>query len=644
MCGIAGIVSFTGKPVTAEELWAMCNTIAHRGPDDEGYYFAAGVGLGMRRLSIIDLQTGRQPVRNEDASVWVVLNGEIYNYRELRSRLERLGHHFYTATDTEVIVHLYEEYGENCVAHLRGMFAFALWDTRNKSLFLARDRLGIKPLYYVDVDGRLAFASELKSLLCLPELDRRMNWHALNHLLAFLTTPADQAIVEGVSKLEPGHTLTILPSGKRRLRRYWDVRFEPEYGRSEDYFVEQARHLLEESVRLHMVSDVPVGAFLSGGVDSSSVVATMAAVSEEPIKTFSIGFREREYDESAVARRVAEYCETEHQELILDREIDADLERIAWHLDEPFGDPSSLPTYMVSRLAAQHVSVVLSGDGGDELFAGYDKYVVEARERRLQHLATPVRGLLRFVAAALPEGARGRNFLRHYSLAGRARYLDAIGVLRAEQQARLFRPEVAEQLRRSDVWQAADASLATQSGHWLSALQYFDLQRYLPLDILTKVDRMTMAHSLEARVPLLDHKLVEFAATIPPPLQLRGKTTKYIFKRALRGILPDEVITRRKQGFGVPLGQWFRHGSLAEVLREYLTTSRCRQRGLFNCDYVEQLIRLHEKGRALDLQLWTLLSFELWCRVFLDAGRDDTQRPERATAPRAAYAGALAVS
>ncbi len=617
MCGIAGIVRAGGRPVSPDELRAMCAAIVHRGPDDEGFYVDADAGLGMRRLSIIDLETGRQPVRNEDGSVWVVLNGEIYNYRELRRDLENRGHAFYTGTDTETIVHLYEEYGTDCVDKLRGMFAFALWDARRKTLFLARDRLGIKPLYYVEVDGRFAFASELKALLRLPEVERRLNWRAVNHLMASLSTPGSESIVAGVRKLEPGHTLTLSPGGGPRRRRYWDVRFEPEHGRSEKYFTERLRELLDESVRLHLVSDVPLGAFLSGGIDSSSVVAAMARLNGRPVKTFSVGFHEQDHDETRYARCVARRFGTDHRELILEPDITGLVEDLAWHLDEPFGDPSAIPTYMVSKLAAEEVTVVLSGDGGDELFAGYDKYVVESKERRYQRVAAPLRILLRYVAAAMPEGATGRNFLRHFSLAGGERYLDALTFFRPDEQRKLFQPWIMEQIRHDDVWRTAVAVLAKAKGHWLSAIQYFDLQGYLPLDILTKVDRMSMAHSIETRVPLLDHKLVEFAAGIPPELKLRHGTTKYIFKQAMRGILPDEVIDRPKQGFAVPLGRWFR-GQLGDFLRDHLLSERCRRRGIFDTAYVERLIALHGAGRPLDLQLWTLLSFELWCRAFLD--------------------------
>ncbi|HEX2667728.1 MAG TPA: asparagine synthase (glutamine-hydrolyzing), partial [Gammaproteobacteria bacterium] len=389
MCGIAGIFSVGPKGVQQAEVQAMCDVIRHRGPDDAGYHVQGRVGLGMRRLSIIDLATGHQPVRNEDGSVWVVMNGEIYNYRELRKELEGRGHRFYTATDTETIVHLYEEYGAGCVDKLRGMFAFALWDARCQSLLLARDRLGIKPLYYGESGGRVFFGSELKSLLELPDIPRELNWGSVNHLFTSLCTPGRESIIAGVHKLPPGHTLTLHADGAQRLVRYWDVSFEPDYVHGEKYFAERLRELLEESVDLHLVSDVPVGAFLSGGLDSSSVVAFMARRSERPVKTFSIGFEETAYDESPAARRVAEQFGTEHTQLILNPDVERLIEDIVWHLDEPFGDSSAIPTYMVSKLAAQEVKVVLSGDGGDELFAGYDRYRVEERERLYEYAPAP---------------------------------------------------------------------------------------------------------------------------------------------------------------------------------------------------------------------------------------------------------------
>ena len=619
MCGIAGIVSLEGKPVFEREVRDMCMSIAHRGPDDEGYYFGTGVGLGMRRLSIIDVASGRQPVRNEDGTVWVVFNGEIYNFRELRRKLEGCGHVFYTHTDTETIVHLYEEYGKRLVEHLRGMFAFALWDERKRQLLIARDRVGIKPLYYAETGGRLVFASELKSILQLPDVDRKLSWSALSHLFTFLSTPPEEAIIDGVHKLEPGHLLTATPGREPIIERYWDLRFEPDYARKTGYFVDRVRELVDESVRLHMVSDVPVGAFLSGGIDSSAIVATAAGITAGPLKTFSIGFSEPDYNELEYARVIAAKFRTDHQELTLGPDALDELEDLAWQLDEPFGDSSAIPTYLVSRLASQSVKVVLSGDGGDELFAGYDKYLVEQRERSYTPLPALVRSLLGRISRTMPSGMRGRNFLRHMSLAGAERYLDACTLFRREDMKKLFRPDIFELLAPYEPWRPNAACMESGNRNWLSALQRLDVKNYLPLDILTKVDRMSMAHSIETRVPLLDHKLVEFAATIPPEMNLRDGTTKHVLKQAMRGILPDAIIDRPKRGFAIPLGYWFR-GKLGAYVRDLLLGETAGRRGFFNRSYIEDLIAQHESGRNLDLQLWTLISFELWARGFLDRG------------------------
>jgi asparagine synthase (glutamine-hydrolysing) len=632
MCGIAGIVNFDGRPVAPDELSAMCDALAHRGPDEDGFYFGAGVGLGMRRLSIIDLHTGRQPIPNEDGSVWVVFNGEIYNFRELRDELRQRGHVFSTNTDTEIIAHLYEEHGPRCVQKLRGMFAFALWDVERSQLLLARDRLGIKPLYFADLGGRLVFGSELKALLVLGEIQPALDSAALSHLFAFLATPRDSSLIKGVRKLEPAQVLVATADRGLRLERYWEVRFQPDYGRSEAYFIGRLRELLEESVRLHLVSDVPLGAFLSGGIDSSSVVALMSRLTPGPIKTFSIGFTDEEYSELEHARLVSRTFGTEHRELVLEPDALGILEDLAWYLDEPLGDPSAIPTYLVSRLASESVTVVLSGDGGDELFAGYDKYVVEARERRYRRVPRPLRKLAGRLPDLMPDSMRGRNFLRHLSFDGIERYLDATTLFRLDEQARLFSHDVAERLAGYDPWDAGRPWLAHQGGHWLSVLQYADLNGYLPLDILTKVDRMRMAHSIEARVPLLDHKVVEFAATIPPELLLRNGITKYVFKRAMRGLLPAAIIDRPKHGFAVPLGRWFR-GRLGGAVRDLLLSTESRQRGIFNPSYIERLIQRHEAGRPLDFQLWTLISFELWCRVFLDGGLRRTTRVAVAPVP-----------
>ena len=636
MCGIAGIVRWDGAPIPESDIRAMCSAIVHRGPDDEGVYLGDGVALGMRRLSIIDLEGGRQPISNEDGTVWVVFNGEIYNYRELRRDLEQRGHRFRTDSDTETIVHLYEDLGVRCVDRLRGMFAFALWDERTRQLLLARDRLGIKPLYYAERGGEIVFASELKPILQLARVPRAIHWGAAHHLFTFLSTPPAQSIVDGVRKLEPART--AVASADRtalQVEKYWDVQFQPNDTATEGELIEQLRALLTESIALHQISDVPVGAFLSGGIDSSAVVALMAQPAGPPLKTFSIGFTESPFDELDHARAVASAFQTDHYDLVLKPDVVRVVEDLTWYLDEPFGDTSAIPTYMVSKLASEHVKVVLSGDGGDELFAGYDKYVVEQQERRYDRIPAGVRRSVGAIGRLMPEGMAGRRFLRHLALDGAHRYLDASTMFRPDEMRRLFMPDVYARLRRYDPLAESLDALQRHGDDWLAGVQYRDLHTYLPLDILTKVDRATMAHSLEARPPLLDHRLAEFAATIPARYRLRGGTTKYLFKQALRGILPDGIIDRRKHGFAVPFASWLR-GELADFARSLLLSTASRQRGVFDTAQVERLLRLNARGRDLDLQIWTMMSFELWCRRFLDAiphQQPAPVRPARRVAP-----------
>jgi asparagine synthase (glutamine-hydrolysing) len=627
MCGIAGIVALDGRKPELHELDSMASALVHRGPDSGGTLLGAQVGLTMRRLSIIDVETGTQPLANEDRSIWTVFNGEIYNHAELRHELERRGHTFRTRSDTEVLVHLYEELGPRCVEPLRGMFAFAIWDERERTLLLARDRLGIKPLFYTRVDGRLAFASELKALLALPGIPREIDHAALDNYFAQMSTPSSQSILAGIRKLEPGHVLLSSPARALRTYRYWRFEPAPDRSRSESYFVERLRELLEESVRLHMVSDVPVGAFLSGGLDSSAVVATMARLAPRSLQTFSVGFRESAYDESRHARELARRVGAEHHELVLEPDVFGILDEVAWHLDEPFGDVSALPTFVLSRLAAEHVKVVLSGDGGDELFGGYERYLVERRERRYELVPRTIRRAIGAVATRLPQGTRGRGFLRHLALDYPHRYLDATTLFRREDRQRLLGqpagaapPERLEFLRRS-------------RQHWLTSLQALDLHFYLPLDILTKVDRMSMAHSLEARVPLLDHRLVEFAASVPPQLNVRGGTTKYLFRRAIEGLVPPDVLRRPKHGFAVPLERWLR-GGLTSCTDEILLGDSTRRRGILDPAFVTQVVARHRRGQELDLHLWSMISFELWCRVFLDRAASPPLRPRRESPDR----------
>jgi len=632
MCGIAGILDLEGLPVPPDDVAAMCSVLTHRGPDAAGARVTGGVGLGMRRLAIIDIATGDQPIGNEDGSVWVVFNGEIYNFRELRRRLVGLGHRFRTDGDTEVLVHLYEERGPRMVDDLRGMFAFALWDDRRQRLLLARDRIGIKPLYYAVSGGRLVFASELKALLRVPGIARTINWQAFSRLLASLGTPPSESILAGIHKLEPAHLLTAERGGGLRVERYWDVHFQPVEGRSEAALVEQLRGLLEESVRLHLVSDVPVGAFLSGGVDSAAVVAHMAGSGSRRVKTFTIGFRDADFSEAAAARLAAEAFGTEHHERVLDTDAIAVVSAVASHLDEPFGDSSAIPTYLVSQLAAEHVKVVLSGDGGDELFGGYERYVVEGRRRIARHLPPAARRKLAGLAGRLPRPLPGRGLIRQLCLPDDERYLSAVTLFGPQERDALLRPELRALLAAHDPWREERRLLAAGQGDWMGALQYLDLTRYLPLDVLTKVDRMSMAHSLEVRVPLLDHRLVEFAATLPLQARLRGGTTKYLFKRALRGLLPEAILDRPKRGFAIPLGRWFR-GPLRGFARDLLLSSRSASAEVFERRALESLLEGGDRRDDLGLKLWTVLSFELWCRAFLDGPAGAGARPDRPARP-----------
>lgn len=554
MCGIYGAFSTDGgRPVQAEVLERMAHVLAHRGPDGGGSRLAGPFGMGMCRLSIIDLAGGDQPMSNEDGSLWVVFNGEIYNYRELAAELRARGHRFATSSDTEVLVHLYEEYGERCVEPLRGMFAFALWDEPRRELVLGRDRLGIKPMYYASTPEGLLFGSELKALVQSPWLLPRLDRRGLGAYLQYGYIPDPLTILDGVLKLPPGHMLTVRAGRPAAPRRYWEPTPCFKVGRSpadEGQAAEDLWRRLEEAVHFHMVSDVPVGAFLSGGVDSSAVVSIMARAAGRPVKTFSVGFREDRYNELPHARQVAEACGTEHHELLVESNDLKLLEELLSGFDEPFADSSAIPTFLVSRLARQHVKVVLSGDGGDELFAGYDRYVVDFRRRRLGLLGDLGLGtVMRGVSALLPVGG-GKNTLYNLSLPRLERYIDSIS---------LFPRRALRDLLDADgTAPPVDiAGLTDRDLDPLSQLQALDLRTYLPGDILTKVDRMSMANSLEARVPLLDHPLVEFACSLPPELRLRNGITKYLFKRALEGRVPAEILTRAKQGFAVPLESWF---------------------------------------------------------------------------------------
>jgi asparagine synthase (glutamine-hydrolysing) len=557
----------------------------------------------MRRLSIIDLAGGDQPMANEDATIWTVFNGEIYNYQGLTDDLRSRGHRFSTASDTEVLLHLYEEYGERCVESLRGMFAFAIWDAPRRTLLLARDRLGIKPLYYASTPQALLFGSELKALLQSPWLTRRADRRAIASYLQYGYVPDPHSILEGVAKLPPGHTLLVRDGRPVSPRRYWaPTPFFRVSSRTLDEDEAAARlwSCLEDSVQSHLVSDVPVGAFLSGGLDSSTVVAIMARASGSPIKTFSVGFREDRYNELPYARRVAEWCGTEHHELLVEPGDLKVLDELLGGFDEPFADSSAIPTYLVSRLARQHVKVVLSGDGGDEIFAGYERYQVDHRRRRIGLLGDlHLGGPLRILSKALPVGG-GKNLLHNLSLPRSRRYLESMS---------LFPERALREVLGTPDWETYRLDpLVEMELDPLSRLQELDMKSYLPGDILTKVDRMSMANSIEARVPLLDHRLVEFACSLPVELRMRGGSGKYLLKRALRGRIPAELLDRPKQGFGVPLESWF-SGSIRGFFRDQLGDGQ-RLDGIgISLAAVQRLLRLFDETGRRDYcdRLWALV-------------------------------------
>lgn len=624
MCGIAGILDPCGAPVDEALLRRMCHRLRHRGPDEEGYFFDAGVGLGIRRLSVIDLHTGHQPIHNEDGSVWVVFNGEIYNYRELRRHLTDRGHRFYTASDTEVIVHAYEEYGEECPSLLRGMFAFALWDGKERQLLLARDRVGEKPLVYATLNGGLVFSSEIQALREHPEIGSDIDWEAIHHYLVFAYVPAPRTAFRGVRKLEPGHRL-IWRRGEIRISRYWTLDFAPKLRLSEDEAVERLRQLLNEAVRLRLISDVPLGAFLSGGIDSSTVVGFMSLHSSQPVKTFSIGFDHEDFTELEHARRIARHFGTDHHEFIVPAEAAEIAPILVRHYGEPYADPSAIPTYYLSRLTREHVTVALTGDGGDEMFAGYDRYwAMEVAERLPGIISVPAQRLAREAhRLPLPWTHRLLRRLERFALAAplppARRYRSWVSALDSELHRELYTDEFAHIAAATPPESVLAPWLAERPGLSLTdALLLTDTMTYLPNDLLVKVDIASMAHGLEARAPFVDHFLLEFAARLPAHYKRRGATSKYILKQAVKGLLPEATLRRRKQGFGVPLAHWFR-GSLRPLLQETLLSDRAIGRRLFKPTVVKSLIDQHLGGRRDHAQvLWTLLMLELWFQQCVD--------------------------
>jgi len=634
MCGINGIAlsSRSRRTVSAAVLERMRDMLTHRGPDDAGLFIDGRVGLGHRRLSIVDVRRGHQPMKNEDGTIHIVYNGEIYNHADFRASLEASGHVYETHCDTETILHLYEEHGQGCVEHLRGMFAFAIWDQQKHELFVARDRLGVKPLYYaLSSDGSLYFASEIKALLETNEVKAELNYQALPDYLANHATSGEETLFAGIRRLLPGHTL-LWRDGAVRINKYWDVSFaKPDDDkRSDDDYVAEWSELFREAVRLRLMADVPLGMFLSGGIDSSAIAAVMSGMVAEPIKTFSVAFQEREANELEYARLVARAFRTNHHEVVVSpREFFAALPNLVWHEDEPIAHPSSVALFFVSQLAARHVKVVLTGEGSDELLAGYARYRktllnLSLGERYQGLMPRDIRSAVKARIEALAPESRLSQKLRRTFLNLNADiesiYFDNFAVFSRAMQKDLFTARARERVGALDPYAVMrDAFANTDATSLLDRLLYTDTKTYLH-ELLMKQDQMSMASSIESRVPFLDHKLVEFSARLPERMKLRGATTKYILRASMKGVLPPEILVRPKMGFPVPVGSWFR-GEYAYLLDEYVLSERALDRGVFNPAFVRTLVQRHQAGENHAERLWSLVNFEMWQRQFFDNDR-----------------------
>lgn len=627
MCGIVGVVNNGGRAVDRLVLEKMNRAIIHRGPDDDGFFVNENVGLAMRRLSIIDLAGGRQPIHNADKTKWIVFNGEIYNYQELRKGLEERGHRFYTNSDTEAIVHLYDEYGAKCLDHLRGMFAIAIWDTVEKSLFLARDRVGKKPLLYAHLpNGDLIFGSEFSAVLEHPAISRAVDYRAIDAYLSYLCVPAPMTAFEQIRKLEPGHWLKW-KDGQIVTERYWLPDFSRKIKISEEDAIEETTRILGESTRLRMISEVPLGAFLSGGVDSSTIVALMARESSEPVKTFSIGFEEQDFSELKYARRVAEHVGAEYNEFIVRPDALEVLPALVEHYGEPYADSSAIPTYYVARETRKHVTVALNGDGGDESFAGYERYAAMQIAEHYRKIPAALRKILvektiGLLPASNLKRSRVRDakrFIQAANLPKIERYFRWVSTFNRDAKKELYADEFLELAGPGEASEYIEGWFAKSNGSGiLDAALLTDQMNYLPNDLLVKVDIAAMANSLEARSPFLDHKLIEFAASLPESMKMKRFETKSLLKKVAARLVPSEVVYRRKMGFGVPIGDWFR-GGMKEFVREALLSEKSLQRGIIHPEAMRRYVDEHT-GAKQDhaFQIWTLLMLELWFQRFID--------------------------
>ena len=631
MCGIAGIARSDGQAIPQDKIVTMCRVMEHRGPDDEGIYLAEGIGLGHRRLAVIDLSpAGHQPMANEDGSIWISYNGEIYNFRELRRDLASKGHRFRSHTDAEVVIHAYEEYGEDCLHQFIGMFAFALWDQRNQRLFLARDRLGIKPLFYARRDGAFIFASELKAILASGLVSREVSLEAVHHYLSLGVVPSPLTIFEGIDSLLPGHRI-ILENGDVQLEPYWRLEF-PQDGLGgdydEDYYRSKLRELLEDAVGVRQVADVPIGAFLSGGIDSSTVVGLMSQIVDGPVHTFSIGFgvEGREIDETSYAQIAASRFSTQHREsIITGDDVLSHLPRMIWYMDQPSAG-TAIETYFVSAVASQDVTVALSGLGGDELFAGYGHYLALANFQRYRHLyeqlPPPLKGLVQGAHSRIPAGLKRRlpfrkldTFLSDFD----ERYMRGRSSFSEREKRDLYTQAHASRLGELTTKSFLGPQFVdSKDWNFINQRSYLDLRNYMGEELLPYSDRMSMAHSLEVRTPLIDHRLVEFVATVPPGLKLKGWCTKYLLRQAVQDLLPPELLARGKQGFALPLAWWMRH-QLRPVIDSVLSPESVAKRGYFRFEAVQRECQRFYRGKGSYFQrVWALFVLELWHRLYVD--------------------------
>jgi len=627
MCGIVGVINANQRSLDRRVLEGMNRCIVHRGPDDDGFYLRENVGLAMRRLSIIDLAHGKQPIHNHDRTKWIVFNGEIYNYQQLREDLEKRGHRFYTNSDTEAIVHLYDEYGVDCVQHLRGMFAFAIWDETDKSLFVARDRVGKKPLLYsFQKNGTFVFGSEFRALLAHPDVSREVDYRAIDSYLSYFCVPAPQTAFRQIRKLEPAHWLRW-KDGQIEIKRYWQPDFSKKIKISETEAEEETVRILRESTKLRMISEVPLGAFLSGGVDSSTVVALMAQESSQPVKTFSIGFEEQDYSELKYAKQVAEAVGAEYHEFIVKPDALEVLPILVRHYGEPFADPSALATYYVARETRKYVTVALNGDGGDESFGGYERHLAMRLAEKYHRLPKFLRQtIVEKLFDAIPTSEIKRNrfrdakrFLKVAALPKTERYSRWLSSYRPEDKLELYTEAFQKEIAGYNSYQIFDKWFAKANGSGvLDATLLTDMMTYLPNDLLVKVDIASMAVSLEARSPFLDHHLIEFAASLPENLKVKNLELKYLLKKIAAKLVPKEVVHRRKMGFGIPISHWFR-GEMKDFVKQILLSEKFAGRGIANPKYVEKLVSQHiEAKEDHSWKIWILIMLELWFQEFID--------------------------